>query len=115
MRARCSPVGMALLALVVAGLLSPRDSAAQAAAPAADSGAVGLDPAQTMHDNLARLQKAKKSVEVVLENGKSYRGLVGGVGDHAVLLTEIQGREFFDALIALDEIAALELRVRGAP
>lgn len=115
MRASCLRIGTALAVVTLAGLASLGESAAQPAAPGAGSAAVALDPAQTMRDNLARIERAKRSVEVVLESGKSYRGLVGGVGDHAVLLTEIQGRELFDALIDLDDIAALEVRARGTP
>lgn len=82
--------------------------AEEAAAPA-----VLLDPGQGVKDNLERLASAKRGVEVTLHGGKAYRGRIGGVGDQAVLLTEIEGREFYDAWIALDEIAAIEVRVRG--
>lgn len=110
MRSRGVGSGAAFaLALVVA--LGAERAAAQGGA----AGALALDATQSMRDNLVRVQSAKRSVELVLKNGKSYRGLVGGVGDHAILLTQIEGREFFDALIALDEIAALEMRVRGTP
>ncbi len=67
---------------------------------------------ETVHDTLVRLQAAKKPVELVLHNGKSYRGNIGSVGDHAVVVTEIQGREFFDAYILLDDITAVEVRAR---
>jgi uncharacterized protein (DUF608 family) len=86
--------------------------AARAQQPAATTPSP-FDASLTVRDNLRRLQEAKKAVEVVLKNGKSYRGSVATVGDHAVLLTEIQGREFYDALVVLDEIAALEVRARN--
>ena len=31
----------------------------------------------------------------------------------AVVITQIEGREFFDALIQLDDISAIEVRARG--
>ncbi len=68
---------------------------------------------ETMHDALQRLQATKKPVELVLRNGKSYRGNLGSVGDHAVVVTEIAGREFYDAYILLDDITAVEVRARG--
>jgi hypothetical protein len=71
-----------------------------------------LEVGQSIRDNLRRLAKAGKRVELVLKNGKSYRGLLGAVGEHAVVVSEIEGREFFDALVLIDEIAALEVRVR---
>ena len=46
-------------------------------------------------------------------SGKSYRGKLAAVGDHAVVVSEITGREFFDALIVLEEITAVEVRARG--
>jgi hypothetical protein len=110
MRLQISRVGGALaLGYMLAGGVAP--AYAQSAAPAS----AALDPAKTIGENLARIQAAKKSVEVVLKGGKSYRGIVAATGSEAVLLTQIEGREFYDALIELDEIAAIELRVRGNP
>jgi len=64
-------------------------------------------------DNLRALAAAKKAVTVVLKGGeKSYTAKIGEVGDHYVLLSELSGKEFYDALVALDEIAALEVRAR---
>ena len=103
-----SRMWMVLGAIVVAGAL------AGVGAPRADAqgGAVALDASKSVRDNLKSIQAAKKGVEVVLKGGKSYRGQVGAVGDDAVVLTQLEGREFFDALIDLDEVAALEVRAR---
>jgi hypothetical protein len=65
----------------------------------------------TMRDALAKL--TGKDAEIVLTNGKSYRGKIGSVGSETVLVTQIAGKEFYDVLIELDEVAAVELRVRG--
>jgi hypothetical protein len=70
-----------------------------------------LGTAGTMRDALGKL--AGKDVEIVLTNGKSYRGKVGSVGSETVLVTQIAGKEFYDVLIELDEVAAVEVRVRG--
>ena len=73
----------------------------------------GFDATHSVRDNLKQLQSAGKAVDLVLRNGKSYGGKLGSVGDNAVVLTEITGREFYDALIVIEEIAAIEMRVRG--
>lgn len=67
----------------------------------------------SLRDALTRLGEGR-DVEIVLTNGKSYRGKLGTVGSDTVLLTQIAGKEFYDVLIVLDEIAAVELRVRGS-
>ncbi|MEO6027632.1 MAG: hypothetical protein ABIR79_12260 [Candidatus Binatia bacterium] len=88
-------------------------AAAMLVATVAVAGAdeAGLSTAGTMRDALGTL--AGKDVEVVLSNGKSYRGKVGSVGNETVLVTQIAGKEFYDVLIELDEVAAVEVRVRG--
>jgi hypothetical protein len=71
-----------------------------------------LNASSSMADNLRSLLAAKKPVTIVLQGGNSYSGRIGQVGDHYVLLSELSGKEFFDALVAIDEIAAIEVRVR---
>jgi hypothetical protein len=71
-----------------------------------------LNAGSSMANNLRSLLAAKKAVTVVLKGGESYTARIGQVGDHYVLLSELSGKEFFDALVAIDEIAALEVRVR---
>jgi len=86
-------------------------------------GVLGITPARAADDNplaaggsvrdaLARIGQGK-DVELVLANGKSYRGKLGTVGDQSVVVTELAGKEFYDVLIRLDEVSAVELRVRG--
>jgi hypothetical protein len=72
----------------------------------------GLSAAGRVRDALTKLGDGRE-VELVLDNGKSYRGKLGGVGSETVLLTQIAGKEFYDVLIDLDHVAAVELRVRG--
>ena len=81
----------------------------------ATAGAVqaeGLTTGGDMQAALAGLG-AGRDVEIVLANGKSYRGKLGSVGKETVLLTQIGGKEFYDVLIDLHAVAAVELRVRG--
>jgi hypothetical protein len=72
----------------------------------------GLATTGGIRDALGKLGDGR-DVELVLANGKSYRGKLGSVGTDTVLLTNLVGKEFYDVLIDLDEVAAVELRVRG--
>jgi sRNA-binding regulator protein Hfq len=65
-----------------------------------------------MRDNLNALLAAKKPVTVVLKNGTNYRAAIDSVGDHFVVLTQPAQKEFYDVLIAIDDIAAVEVRAR---
>src|SRR6188508_1649427 len=69
-----------------------------------------LNASQSMGDNLRHLAEAKKTVELLLRNGKSYKGKLGAVGDHSVVVTQIAGRDFFDALVLIDEVVAVEVQ-----
>ena len=52
-------------------------------------------------------------VSVVLTTGPGeIAGVVTMVGDKVVHLSGLTGREYFDAVVALDQIAAVVIRVR---
>jgi hypothetical protein len=72
-----------------------------------------LNPVLTLRDNLRAMAESKKPVVVVLANGQSYRARIGSIGEHAVVLTELAGKEYFDALVPLEAIVAVEVRARG--
>jgi len=71
-----------------------------------------FNPQASMRDNLAALQAAKKQVNVVLKNGEKYQANIGSLGDAFVVLTQPAQKEFYDVLVPLDEIAAVEARAR---
>jgi hypothetical protein len=77
----------------------------------ADDAKPGLAATGTMREALTKLGDGR-DVELVLKNGKSYRGKLGTVGTDTVLVTNLVGKEFYDVLIALSEVAAIELRSR---
>jgi len=58
-------------------------------------------------DNLENLMKAKNDVEVVLKSGQTFQGKIKAISNHSLYLTELADRNFYDALISLDNIAAL--------
>jgi len=89
--------------VLITSLLISFASAAWAASP--------FNASASLRDNLTALMNAKKPVAVVLKNGETYRAAIGAVGDHFVVLTKPQSKEYFDVLVAIDEIAAVEARV----
>ena len=52
-------------------------------------------------------------VTVKLASGEELTGIVRSVGTEVLHLGELTGREFFDAVIDHDEIAAVVVRVRS--
>jgi hypothetical protein len=87
---------------IVLALLVFASSAAWAGSP--------FNATASLRDNLNSLMNAKKPVAVILKNGETYRATIGAVGDHFVVLTKPQSKEYFDVLVAIDEIAAVEAR-----
>jgi len=54
-----------------------------------------------------------RQVTLMTASGQEITGAVVKVGDHAVHLTRIAGREFFDAVVLLDRVDGVILKVRG--
>ncbi|HAZ12472.1 MAG: hypothetical protein A2X86_16770 [Bdellovibrionales bacterium GWA2_49_15] len=74
---------------------------------------VKLNADFAMSDTLKTFKGTKKRVSLLLSNGVSYTGLVSDVGSHFVVLSQLGGgKDFFDALIQLEQISALEVQVR---
>jgi small nuclear ribonucleoprotein (snRNP)-like protein len=53
-----------------------------------------------------------KSVELTLTSGQKIVGVIKEVGDNLLHIEKIQGKEFYDALIRIDNIVAVEGRFR---
>ena len=54
-----------------------------------------------------------KDVLIHLRSGKTFQGYVKSVGDHFVHLEKLSGgRDFYDALIRIDDISAIEAKFR---
>lgn len=82
-------------------------------ATAAAWGQGSLDATADLKTTLSGLQAAKQKVVVVLRNGQTYTAAIGGVGDKFVVLTGPAQKEFYDVMVRLDDISAIEARVRG--
>ncbi|ABW68004.1 hypothetical protein [Desulfosudis oleivorans] len=64
----------------------------------------------SLADNLKALEG--KQVYITLKSGTVLAGTVKTVGDHLVHLEKLDRKDFFDALIRLDEIAAIDTKFR---
>jgi hypothetical protein len=58
--------------------------------------------------------KSRVGAKVVLRlvSGEEIGGTLRQVGDSAVQLSELSGREFYDAVVRLDHVSAVIVRVR---
>jgi sRNA-binding regulator protein Hfq len=73
-----------------------------------------LNAKHSMKDNLEAAREAKARVQVYLEGGTTLSGFVGEVGHHLVVIKALTGRDFYDALVAIDAIAAFDVQTRTA-
>lgn len=64
----------------------------------------------TLADNLTALKG--KTATIYLASGQSMTGIVKDVKDTVLHLEKISQKEFYDALIRVDLISAIEARVR---
>jgi len=64
----------------------------------------------SLEDNLKSL--IGKKVYVTLDSGKTLAGSVKEVGKHLIHLEKLDGKDFFDALIRIENIGAIEARFR---
>jgi hypothetical protein len=62
----------------------------------------------SMADNLKSL--IGKNVCVNLNSGKTFIGFVKEVGNHLIHLEKLQGKDYFDALICIEDISAIDTR-----
>lgn len=97
------PAALAVVALVIVPYLPPSAAHAQDAK-------LEIRSSDTVRTVLARL--LGKRVGVVLTTGPELAGVVVSVGDKVVHLSALTGRDFFDAVVSLDQIGAVVIRVR---
>lgn len=93
--------------LVAAFLISQAPVVASAQAPAPKLTAAGDEPLRT---NLEAFKT--KIVTLRLTAGDEISGTVAEIGDNAVLLSQIVGKEYFDAVIPYDSIIGIVARTK---
>ena len=81
-----------------------------AAPQAVEIKGVGYNVESAFEDNLRTLVGRK--VHVTMDSGKEFAGTVKSVGTHLLHLEKIEGKEYFDALIRLERIEAVDTRFR---
>lgn len=105
---------LGLVAITLAMLFSvafhifPTDG--EAKAKVVTIGGMSYNVNSSLEDNLKLL--IGKKVHVTLESGKTLAGFVKEVGNHLIHLEKLDGKDFFDALIRIENISAIEARFR---
>lgn len=56
-----------------------------------------------------------KKVYITLDSGNTFAGFVKEVGKQLIHLEKLDGKDFFDALIRIDSISAIDTRFRDYP
>ena len=77
---------------------------------AADEPVLGVEGNQPIRDNLK--QRIGGRVLLRLVSGEEIGGTIVQVGEHAVHVSGLSGRDFYDAVIRLDQVSAVIVRVR---
>ena len=69
-----------------------------------------FDAGASLADNIKTF--AGKDVFVHLRSGKTVQGYVKSVGNGLLHLEKLSGRDFYDALIRIEDISAIETKFR---
>lgn len=69
-----------------------------------------FNPAISLKDNLAT--NVGRRVSLTMGTGESVEGTLEKVGDHFVLVSKLSGKDFYDALIRIDDIKAVIFKAR---
>lgn len=58
------------------------------------------------------LQLKGKTIEIQLKGGGQLAGKLSEIGTQSILLKELRGKEYYDALIMIDDITAVIFKAR---
>ena len=92
---------MLVLAAVVVG---------QVPQAAAEGKKLEVRSGDSMNDLLSGL--VGSSVELTLRNGSALSGKLAVVHQHLVVLASLRGKEFYDAVIRIEDVSAVTVRMR---
>jgi hypothetical protein len=67
----------------------------------------------SLKEILLAAQHQGKMVNIVLNNGRNYKGLIAQVGMYHIRLERKDELSFYDAFINLDHISSIEVQVRA--
>lgn len=103
-------LGVLLVLMLSATFLAvPVEVEAKAKVVAVEGVSYNVDA--SMADNLKSF--IGKKVYVTLDSGKTFAGVVKAVGNHFIHLEKLDGKDFFDALIRIEDIGAIDARFRN--
>jgi small nuclear ribonucleoprotein (snRNP)-like protein len=106
---KLSSMGILLAILSCVAVLSHSAEAKAKAKVAAIEG-MRYNVSASLQDNLKSL--IGKRVYVTLDSGKTLAGFVKEVGNNLVHLEKLEGKDFFDALIRIEDINAIDVKFR---
>ena len=102
-------VGLALAILFyVTIFMLPAEAEAKSKVVAIEG--ISYNVNSSLADNLKSL--IGKKVYVTLDSGKTFAGFVKEVGNHLMHLEKLDGKDYFDALIRIENISAIDTRFR---
>ncbi len=104
-----SSVVVTLVILFSVAFLTPHTDVEAGAKPVAIEG-MSYDVNASIADNLKSL--IGKKVNVTLDSGQVFSGTVKEVGNHLIHLEKLDRKSFFDALIRLENISAIDAMFR---
>ena len=100
--------GAAIAIFLAASFIFPTGAAAKSKLMAVEGVSYNVD--SSMADNLKSLMD--KHVYVTLDSGKSFSGVLKKVGNHLLHLEKLDGKNYFDALIRIEDISAIDVKFR---
>ncbi len=110
MKATLSGSAGITIAIVVFGLCCMLPASVDADSKVAVIEGMSYHVDSSLADNLKSL--TGKKVYVTLDSGKTLSGMVKAVGNHLVHLEKLDGKEYFDALIRIENISAVDAKFR---
>ena len=105
----CLMAALAVMVCLGISLFFQADAQAQQKKITALEG-VKFDNAASLADNIKTF--AGRDVFVHLRSGKAIQGYVKSVGNGLLHLEKLAGRDFYDALIRIEDISAIEAKFR---
>ncbi len=69
-----------------------------------------FNPSISVKDNLSA--NVGKRVSLMISAGEAVEGTIEKVGDHFVLISRLSGKDFYDALVRMDDVKAIVFRAR---
>lgn len=107
-QSRSAGLAGSVLAVLFLMLMLPTTAGAKTELIAVEG--VSYNVEASLADNLTAL--IGKKVYVTLDSGKTLTGFVKAVGDHLLHLEKLAGKDYFDALIRIEDIGAIDTRFR---